>query len=120
MERSQHVATTEQTSKPVPVDLKAAGVDGWLYVLRQVAEQREQLDEVEEKAQAAIKEALGDNAEGAIDGEPVVRWTHTAAPRRFNRKQFAKDHPDLERQYIEVGEPGRRFELVKPKGASGK
>jgi hypothetical protein len=109
---------TEQ-AKTKPVDLKAAGVDGWLYVLRQVAEQREQLDEVEQQAQQHIKDALGDNVDGAIDGEPVVRWSHTTAPRRFNRKQFATDHPELERQYVEVGEPGRRFELVKPKKASG-
>lgn len=117
----ENTMTDPTRPNPTPeqkgVDLTAAGVAGWYLVLEQVAAKREELNTVEKQAQDAIKTALGDRVDGLINGTPVVRHLHTAAPRKFLRKAFAKDHPDLEKQYIEVGKPGRRFELVKPKAA---
>lgn len=108
---------TDQTPTTPAVDLKAAGVDGWFYVLQQVKARRAELDATEEQARNHIKEALGDAVDGQINGAPVVRWLYTAAPRRFNQKAFAEDHPDLAKKYTTYGEPGRRFELVEPKGS---
>ncbi|MCU1615024.1 MAG: hypothetical protein JWO98_2564 [Frankiales bacterium] len=102
-------------TQPAGVDLAAAGVAGWYLILDQVAKKREELDGIEAQAQEQIKAVLGDNVDGLIDGKPVLRWLHVAASKRFNRKQLAKDHPDIEKQYTTYGEPGRRFELVKPK-----
>lgn len=113
MTQSDEISTL---AEPVPVDLVAADVDGWYQILRKIRDERERLDLVEEQARAAIERALGDNVEGVIDGRPVVRYSHTAAPRRFNRKQFAKDHPNLLAEYTTYGQPGRRFELLDPAG----
>jgi hypothetical protein len=108
---------THPDQTPKGVDLKEAGVAGWFFVLEQIKEKRAALDEAEEQAQEQIKQALGDKVDGLINGEPVVRWLHTAAPRRFNKKALEKDHPDIAAKYTTFGAPGRRFELVKPKGS---
>ncbi|GAA4059695.1 hypothetical protein [Actinomadura miaoliensis] len=100
---------------PAEVDLAAAGVAGWYQVLQDVATRRAELDEVEKTAKEKIQTALGDAVDGVIDGRPVVRWLHTAAPRRLDKKALTKDHPDIVAKYTVVGKPGRRFELVTPK-----
>lgn len=101
--------------QPAGVDLAAAGVDGWLFILKQVEAKREELNGVEQQAKAAIQDALGEEVDGLIDGVPVVRWSHVAGSRKFNRKDFAKAYPQLDEQYTVVGSPGRRFEVIKPK-----
>ncbi|WP_242908698.1 hypothetical protein [Actinomadura terrae] len=100
---------------PAEVDLAAAGVDGWYFILRKLREQKAALAAAEEQAMDKLKEALGDNVDGTLNGRPVVRWLHTAAPRKFDKKALAKDHPDIVAKYTTVGTPGRRFELVDPK-----
>jgi hypothetical protein len=97
------------------VDLDEAGVAGWYFVLQQIAKQKAALEEAEEDAKEKIKAALGDRVDGTIDGKPVVRWLHTAAPAKLDTKALKKDHPDLVAEYTRIGKPGRRFELVKPK-----
>lgn len=106
---------TPPDDEPAAVDLKVAGVDGWYLILRKIREEKARLEIVEQQARDAIEKALGDAVDGVIDGRPVVRWHHTAAPRRFDKKALAKDHPDLIEKYTVVGKPGRRFELVDPK-----
>lgn len=105
----------DQPQKPKGVDLDEAGVAGWYFVLKQIKEKKAALDEAEKTARERIETALGNNVDGVIDGRPVVRWSHTAAPRNFDKKSFAKDHPDLVAKYTKVGKPGRRFELIEPK-----
>jgi hypothetical protein len=106
---------TPPTDQPEGVDLAAAGVSGWYEVLLDCRAKKAALDEVEKQARAHIEKALGDHVDGTIDGKPVIRWLHTAAPRTFDKKTFAKDHPDLLAHYTKFGAPGRRFELVDPK-----
>lgn len=104
----------DQTQKP-GVDLTEAGVSGWFMVLQQAEEKKAALEDTIKTARQHIENALGDHVDGLIDGAPVVRWHHTAAPCRFDKKGFEKAHPDLVEQFTIVGKPGRRFELVKPK-----
>lgn len=106
---------TPPADQPAGVDLVAAGVAGWVLVLEQIAATRAQLDEAEIAAREKIQAALGDAVDGVIDGRPVVRWLHTAAPKRFDKKTFTKDHPELVEKYTTFGPAGRRFELIKPK-----
>lgn len=105
-----------QPDTPAGVDLKAAGVEGWFFVLEQAEKQKAVIEDTIANAREKIEAALGDQVDGTIDGRPVVRWHHTAAPRRFDKKALGKDHPDLVEKYTVVGKPGRRFEIVKPKG----
>jgi hypothetical protein len=87
---------------------------GWIDILRQVKAKRAELDTVEAQAREKIQDALADAEEGRLDGRPVVRWTHTAAPRRFDKTRFQKEHPRLYDLYVTTGEPGRRFTLITP------
>jgi hypothetical protein len=93
------------------VDLPA-DLTGWIDILRQVRAKRAELDTVEAQAREKIQAALADAEEGHLDGRPVVRWTHTAAPKRFDKTRFQKEHPRLYDLYVTAGEPGRRFTLI--------
>lgn len=93
------------------VDLPA-GLAGWIQVLRQVKAKRTELDKIEERAREEIQAALGETEEGRLNGQAVVRWTHTNGARRFDAKAFGKDHPTLYDQYVRQGQPGRRFTLL--------
>lgn len=79
----------------VPVDY----LESAIAKLRYVKQQRAVLDEIEQAAQAALKEALGDNESGSIAGSEVVTWI-TSRPRRFDTKRFREEHPDVYDQYI--------------------
>jgi hypothetical protein len=105
--------THPSPAQPAEVDL--AAVQGWVFVLRQAKAKRAELDEVEKKAREHIEALMGDAVDGYLDGKQVIRWHHTAAPRRFDKAAFAKVHPTLAAEFTKVGQPGRRFELVEPK-----
>lgn len=93
------------------VDLPA-DLSGWIEILRKVKAKRAELDLVEAQAREKIQAALGDEEEGRLGGRPVVRWTHTAPPKRFDGQRFRKEHPRLYDLYVVAGEPGRRFTLI--------
>lgn len=111
---------TQQDNLQEGVDLAAAGVGGWIAVLRQVKKKRTELDEIEQQAREKIQDALGERVDGFIDGRKVVRWSHTAPPVRFDKKAFGKAHPALLQEFTIVGEPGRRFEVLDPEGDDAK
>ena len=95
------------------IDLPA-GAAGWVEILRKIKAKRAELDTLEARAREEIQAALGDTEEGRLNGKAVVRWSHTAAPKQFNKKAFVKDHPDLAKKYTTYGQPGRRFTLLDP------
>lgn len=59
--------------------------------------------EEKDKVRAELLEALGENTEGFFDGKRVVSITHTR-PRRFNRADFALDHPQIYDRYLTEAE----------------
>lgn len=78
--------------------------------LRWVKEQEASLKEVKEEASAAIKEALGTDTEGTIDGEIVVKYTEVKS-NRLDQKLLGKLYPAVlaECKSLSVS---RRFEVV--------
>lgn len=80
--------------------------------LRYVKQQRAMLDEIEQLAQDAIKDALGENEVGTIRGIPAAAWVKSW-PKRFNSAKFRADHPDVWEQYKEPPkQPVRTFTLI--------
>ncbi len=80
---------------------------------------------VKTRAEIAKLEAFADELKGNLTcrmgendtlvderGNVLVTWKAAKAPARFNSAAFAKDHPDLFKQYSETGTPSRRF-LIK-------
>lgn len=57
----------------------------WLNVYRQAAAKKAEAEELMAEARARIEEALGDDEDGTIAGQPVVRWAHVTS-RRFDQK----------------------------------
>ncbi|GLE59570.1 hypothetical protein NJBCHELONAE_48830 [Mycobacteroides chelonae] len=78
--------------------------------LRWVKEQEASLKEVKEEASAAIKEALGNDTEGTIDGEIVVKYTEVKS-NRLDQKLLGKLYPAVLAECKGVS-VSRRFEVV--------
>lgn len=78
--------------------------------LRWVRDRKAELKEAEDKARDAVEQALGDNAEGILDGHTAVTW-------KFH-KRTALDQQALKRSFPDIYEvcrkttEVRRFEVV--------
>jgi len=55
--------------------------------------------EEKERVRVELIAALGDNTEGNFDGKRVVSISRSR-PRRFNKADFALDHPQLHDRYL--------------------
>lgn len=96
-------------------DVIAAPLDEireWERKFKDARERRREAAEEEEEAKEVIREYLdAQGAEfGSINGHITLRY-RTMTVRRFNKKKFAKDHPDLVDSYTEANEE-RRMEVV--------
>lgn len=80
--------------------------------LARIKAQQTALGEQRETIEDRIKAAIGDGEYLTLGGVRRVRWATTKGRASFDRKTFRKDHPDLDAQYAEVGEPGRRLTVV--------
>lgn len=78
--------------------------------LHYVKERRAELKELEERARPALEEALGDDTEGALDGNVVVTWKYhkrQALDQKVLRATFPEAYETC-RTITEV----RRFEIA--------
>lgn len=71
-----------------------------------------QAQEQEDAAKTRVMAYMGAFDTLMHEGKPLCTWKAQAAPRRFNSDAFKRDHPELYQQYIQQGEPLRRF-LIK-------
>lgn len=92
--------------KPVNLESVRASVE----ILRMVKRKQADLKELEAEHRGAVEEALGDNDEGELDGEVVVKWTRFKS-RSLNQKALKEANPDLVENYYELSEK-RRFEVT--------
>lgn len=84
----------------------------WERKFKDARQRRREAQEEEDEAKEVIKEYLDEyGAEfGSVNGKITLRY-RTMEVRRFNKKKFAKDHPDLVERYTEANEE-RRMEVV--------
>lgn len=107
---------------PVPIEVvqsgKAREASLRESVLYDLARWRELLDhETDCEAElAVIKQRLGHQLGDAefltVDRVPVIKRVTRKGSKKFNRKQFEKDHPDLAARYVEVGDPTQYISLI--------
>lgn len=59
--------------------------------------------------------AMGDKEELVFGEDTLVTFKFSKAPEKFNTKAFKQAHPDLHKQFVTLGSPGRRLlnKLVK-------
>jgi hypothetical protein len=79
---------------------------------KKLSERLKELEGMEEQALEVIQEQLGRNEEGTYKGRPVVSWKITKS-RRFNRKRFDVDYPELVEEYKDESE-SRSFKILLP------
>lgn len=83
-----------------------------LDALKAVDAQIRALNETRASLQDDIKQALGDNEIGLVDGHVAVTWKRNAKTRYFNKTAMAKDHPALVDEYTELREGNRVFKVA--------
>ena len=91
----------------------AADLDSlrWAVETLQWAKQRKaELKEAEDRAKSAIEEALGDDAEGTLDGHTVITWKFHKR-RALDQKTLKATFPDVYEVCMNTTEV-RRFEVV--------
>ena len=66
-------------------EIELDALANWVIHLKQLRQDRAEIDEQIEVAEGQIKDALGDAEVGTIGGEPVVRWSHVVS-NRFDQK----------------------------------
>jgi len=69
-----------------------------------------ELKDLEERARAAVEDALGEDENGALDGEPVIRWGHSKR-RQLDQKALRDKEPEIAEEYTSLVET-RRFEVL--------
>jgi hypothetical protein len=82
---------------------------GHVDILQFVKTRRAEIDLMEERARAAIEEAMGEDEIGEVDGKIVVTWRHNKS-RRFNQKQHKEDQPACHESFMQTSE-GRTFKV---------
>lgn len=70
----------------------------WLRAYTETKAKIAELEQMAEQARRHVEAALGDNEEGVVDGQIVVRWTHVTS-NRLDTKKLKENHPDLVEQF---------------------
>lgn len=83
----------------VDLDQVRDQIDALTFVEAQI----KALTETKASLQADIKQALGDNEIGVLDGEPVVTWKRTKRT-ALDQRALKADHPELVAQYMTATE----------------
>ena len=91
------------------VELDALG--NWVIHLKQLRQDRAEIDEQIEVAEGHIKDALGDVEVGTINGEPVIKWTHVIT-NRFDQKAAKELLTDDQVAACTKPSESRRFTIV--------
>lgn len=83
-----------------------------VHELRAIRAQRERLDTAEAALKARLMGALRE-ADTLVDatGHTLATWKATKPARRFDAAAFEAAHPELYREFLRTGEPGRQFRL---------
>jgi predicted phage-related endonuclease len=81
----------------------------WLRAYIETKAEIRRLEETAEQARRHIEAALGDNEEGVLDGEIVVRWTHVNST-RVDLAKLRENHPDIAEAFT-VSTSSRRFTI---------
>jgi predicted phage-related endonuclease len=82
----------------------------WERKFKDARERRRAAQEEEDEAKEVLADFLGDAEFGTVNGKITLRY-RTMTVRRFNKKKFAKAHPDLVDRYTDANEE-RRMEVV--------
>jgi putative phage-type endonuclease len=85
--------------------------------LAQIKAHAKALEAIQEQCEAYLKMRIGDNEALTCGDKIVATWKNKAGTRRFDGKRLEKEHPEIHRQYVTVGEPSRMF-LLKEKSTS--
>lgn len=85
-------------------------IRGWIAVLNVAREEKARAEGVIAQAREKIEDALGDEEVGALDGQPVVRWTYVTST-RFDQKKARSLLGDAADACV-IETSGRRFTVV--------
>jgi hypothetical protein len=92
-------------------EIELDALANWVIHLKQLKQDRAEIDEQIEVAEGHIKDALGEVEIGTIGGEPVVRWTYITS-NRFDQKAAKALLTDDQVEACTNESVSRRFTIV--------
>ena len=92
-------------------EVELDAVANWVMHLKQLRDDRAEIDEQIEQAENQIKDALGDAETGTIGGDPVIKWTHIVT-NRFDQKAAKAILSDEQIAACTKPSESRRFTIV--------
>lgn len=98
------------TTEPGTVDLGLVRDD--IAALKAIDAQLKTLTDLKAVMQTKIKEALGDNEIGVVDGRPAVTWKRNAKTKYFNKAALTERYPEIVEEFTELREGNRVFRVV--------
>lgn len=93
------------------IEVELDALTNWVFHLKQLRQDRAEIDEQIEIAEGHIKDALGDAEIGTIGGEPIVRWSHVIT-NRFDQKAAKALLTDDQIVACTKSSESRRFTIV--------
>lgn len=106
MDLSPLNAPAEEEVIALPLD----EIREWERRFRDARQRRREAQEEEDEAKEVLTDYLGDAEFGSVAGKITLRY-RSMTVRRFNKKKFAKDYPDLVDKYTEANDE-RRMEVI--------
>lgn len=89
-------------------DVSEAIVIEALNQLRELEEQKQNIEQSQEKLREQIREQLGDEDTSMKFANASVSYYTPKPTARFDSKRFKTEHPDIYEQYVKTGAPGGR------------
>ena len=92
-------------------EIELDALANWVIHLKQLKQDRAEIDLQIWNAEGHIKDALGEVEVGTINGEPVVRWTYVTS-NRFDQKVAKEFLTDEQMAACIKPSESRRFTIV--------
>ena len=89
-------------------DVSEAIVVEALNQLRELEEQKQGIEQSQEKLREQIREQLGEEDVSMKFANASVSYYTPKPTSRFDSKKFKTEHPDIYEQYVKTGAPGAR------------
>ena len=77
--------------------------------LNQLGKTKKRLQDDIEKTQLKLMKKMENSELLSCNGLDLATWKKTKPSKRFNMKQFRKDHPELHQEYMQEKDGQRRF-----------
>ena len=83
----------------------------WLLVRKEAVADLDEAEQRKEEADNNLKELLGDNSIGLLNGEKAIEWVNVKGRESIDSKALKAKYPKIAAEFIKTGNPTRKFSV---------